>query len=401
MKKILFVIDSIGCGGAERALIALLNQLDYSKYYVDLLYFCHTNEYYKEQIPEAVHILTPDLSTQFALSSGSFVLKNMRHIKYLPLILYRIWTGVSGKVNQKNYFRRRAKDWKRLKPYFLPLSGSYDAAVAFIETNSVYYTMDRVTAKKYIVWQHTDYRGTNCCADWDRPYFNRSSRICVLSKEMKEQFLNEFPDLEDRVLIFPNVINHTEILSKSDETAEFDDDYRGIRMISSGTLRQVKGYDVAIRACRRLAEDGLDFRWYVLGSGEQKDRILDEVKRLGLQKHFILLGNKRNPYPYIKRSDIFVQCSYREGFSTTVYEAKCLQKPIVVTDAPGMGNQIKNGVNGLVVPVGDDKKVAEAIRMLMSSSKLKQEFSEELGKFLQGIKDDTKDKLELFDKIIN
>ena len=95
------------------------------------------------------------------------------------------------------------------------------------------------------------------------------------------------------------------------------------------------------------------------------------INKLHLENRFILMGNRKNPYAYMRRSDIFVQCSYREGFSTTVFEAKCLQKPIVITDAPGMGNQIENDKNGLVVPVGDSAAVAEAIRKLIISKALR------------------------------
>lgn len=399
MKKILFVIDSIGCGGAERALISLLNQLNYSEYDVDLIYFCHENEYFHAQIPKKVRILEASLPTQIALSSGNFVINNLWHLKYFPLIIDRIWIWGWGKLNDKNYFRRRVRDWKKLRRFIPQLAGNYDAAIGFIETYSVYYTIDKVIAKKYIVWQRTDYHGTNCCADWDRPYFQKADKICVLSEAMKKNFLQEFPDLKQKVIVFPNVIDHAGILSKADEIQEFDDSYEGIRIISSGTLRKVKGYDVSIRACKRLAEGGYKFKWYILGSGEQRDELLNDIRRLGLQEHFILLGNKRNPYTYIKQSDIFVQCSYREGFSTTVYEAKCLQKPIVITDAPGMENQIENEVNGLIVPRGNDQKVAEAIVRLIDSETLRKQFSEELKRFVQSIDDDTQEKLELFDRI--
>lgn len=400
MKKILFAIDSITCGGAERALVALLNHLDYSKYTVDLLYFCQDNEYYKSEIPAPVHIIQPDASIQFSLSSGSYVLRHITCIRYLPIILGRLWFAVLGRLDKKNYYRRRAKDWKYLGKFVSKIPGEYDAAIAFIETNSVYFTLDKVSAKKYIAWQHTDYKIMGCCPDWDMPYFQRSDHICVLSEEMKKNFLQIFPDLEKKVIVFPNINDNQEILSRSLETVDFDPSYNGLRIISCGTLRGVKGYDVSMRACKRLLDAGYFFKWYVLGSGEEYEQMQESIKKMGLSNHFILLGNKRNPYAYMRKSDVFVQCSYREGFSTTVYEAKCLQKPIVITDAPGMRNQIDHEKNGLICPIGDDQAVASALMRLLDSAELREKFSKELEKHLTATDMQTQEKIELFNTLV-
>lgn len=399
MKRILFVIDSITCGGAEKGLISLLNNIEYSNYDVDLLYFCHENEYYLNEIPNQVHIIEPDLVTQLALSSGGYVLSHVWNFHYLSLIIKRILFGIMGKIDRDSYFRRRAKDWKILRRYIPELEKKYDAAIAYLENYPVYFTLDKVKAKKYIVWQRTDYKKTGCKAEWDLPYFQRADTICVLSEEMKNNFLSEFPGIKEKVVIFPNIVDIKNILEKSKENISFDDAYSGFRIVSVGTLRHVKGYDVSMRACKRLLEKGYDFRWYIIGSGEELKQMQKEIMHLGIEERFILLGNKRNPYAFVAQSDIFVQCSYREGFSTTVFEAKCLQKPIVITDAPGMKNQIEHGVNGIIVPTGNSDEVANAVEKLMNSKDLRMELSENLKSHLENSNVDIKRRLELFDKI--
>lgn len=399
LKRILFVIDSITCGGAEKGLISLLNNIEYSNYDVDLLYFCHENEYYLNEIPNQVHIIEPDLVTQLALSSGGYVLSHVWNFHYLSLIIKRILFGIMGKIDRDSYFRRRAKDWKILRRYIPELEKKYDAAIAYLENYPVYFTLDKVKAKKYIVWQRTDYKKTGCKAEWDLPYFQRADTICVLSEEMKNNFLSEFPGIKEKVVIFPNIVDIKNILEKSKENISFDDAYSGFRIVSVGTLRHVKGYDVSMRACKRLLEKGYDFRWYIIGSGEELKQMQKEIMHLGIEERFILLGNKRNPYAFVAQSDIFVQCSYREGFSTTVFEAKCLQKPIVITDAPGMKNQIEHGVNGIIVPTGNSDEVANAVEKLMNSKDLRMELSENLKSHLENSNVDIKRRLELFDKI--
>ena len=148
-----------------------------------------------------------------------------------------------------------------------------------------------------------------------------------------------------------------------------------------------------------MLEKGYDFRWYIIGSGEELKQMQKEIMHLGIEERFILLGNKRNPYAFVAQSDIFVQCSYREGFSTTVFEAKCLQKPIVITDAPGMKNQIEHGVNGIIVPTGNSDEVANAVEKLMNSSDLRMKFSGNLKCHLENSNVEVKRRLELFEKI--
>lgn len=398
-KEILFVIDSITCGGAERGLIALLNSLDFNMYHVDLLYFCQDNQYYKDAIPSQVNIIEPDITTQLALSSQNYVLKHLRDIQHWPLIVRRLWYGAMGKLNKKKYFSRRVKDWKHMKRFVSAIDKKYDTAIAYIENSPVYFTLDKVKADNYIVWQRTDYTLTGCVAERDLPYFERSNTICTLSQEMKDNFVKVFPSLSNKVIVFPNIIDVQKILEKSDEEIEFDNEYKGMCIISVGTLRRVKGYDVSMRACQRLMASGYDFRWYILGSGEEQEKMAKEIDRLGIRDHFILLGNKRNPYAYIKQGDIFVQSSYREGFSTTVFEAKCLQKPIVITDAPGMKSQIVHDENGLIVPIGDDEKLADAILRLLKSSELRDRLKNALKTHVLSCIDDTQEKLQLFDRI--
>lgn len=400
LKKIIFVIDSITCGGAEKGLVSLLNNIDYSKYEIDLLYFCHENEYYINEIPDQVHIIVPDSATELALSSAGYVLRHIWNIRHLILIIERVFFLILGKINKKNYFRRRATDWKKLRRYVPKLNKKYDVAIAYLENYPVYYTLDKVEAKRYVVWQRTDYKKTGCKAEWDLPYFLRANTICVLSEEMKINFVKEFPDVKEKVVIFPNIVNINNILKRAGEDVGFEDDYEGVRIISVGTLRHVKGYDVSMCACKKLMEKGYDFKWYILGSGEEQKQMQDKIKHMGISEKFLLLGNKRNPYAYISQSDIFVQCSYREGFSTTVFEAKCLQKPIVITDAPGMRNQIEHGINGLIASIGNCDEVADAIEQLLNSKDLRMKLSQNLKYHLENCGIDTKVKLELFDKIM-
>ena len=79
-----------------------------------------------------------------------------------------------------------------------------------------------------------------------------------------------------------------------------------------------------------------------------------------MENHVILLGKKENPYPYIKRCDLYVQPSRYEGKSVSVREAQILCKPVIITDYPTASSQIKSGIDGFIAPI-DNKGCAKFI----------------------------------------
>ena len=102
---------------------------------------------------------------------------------------------------------------------------------------------------------------------------------------------------------------------------------------------------------------------------EKFGNIEKEIAASHLQETFILMGNKANPYPYMGAADIYVQPSYYEAYSTTVFEAKALGKVIVATDVGGMRDQIETKKNGIIVPV-NAVAISDAICMLLNDDKL-------------------------------
>lgn len=400
-KSILFVIDSLGCGGAELALINLLKNIDYKKYSVDLLYFNQENEYFRNEVPKEVNILTPCIEMQIIFST----LKNLKNYifnyKNYLLILMRIYFGICGKLNYSNYFNRKIKDWKKYRKLVPHLNKEYDVAISYVLNTSTYYVIDKVYAKKYIGWQHIDYKEAGCDINKDIYYFRKFDVICTITKELKNKFLALLPkELTNKVIVFENIIDIERILKNAKKKEKFDLEYNGIKIITVGSLRKVKGYDVIIKACKILKEKKYLFKWYILGEGEEKEKIKKEILKENLKEYLIMLGNKKNPYYYMENSDIYVQTSYREAFSTTIFEAKCLKKPIVITNASGMKEQIENGRNGLIAEIGNELEVAAAIEALIIDPQKRKRISSELGKDLQNYKNELLKKKKLFEKII-
>ncbi len=136
------------------------------------------------------------------------------------------------------------------------------------------------------------------------------------------------------------------------------------RLLSVGRFSEAKNYDNVPDICRRMVKEGVDVKWFIIGFGGDEQLIRRKIEEAGMQEHVIILGKRSNPYPYIKACDIYVQPSRYEGKSVTVREAQMLCKPVVVTDYPTASSQIKNGVDGVIVPMANEgcaKGLAEVI----------------------------------------
>jgi glycosyltransferase involved in cell wall biosynthesis len=124
-------------------------------------------------------------------------------------------------------------------------------------------------------------------------------------------------------------------------------------LLSIGRFCEAKNYDNVPDICKRITEKGIDVKWYIIGYGDDT-LIRQKIKDAGMENHVVILGKRDNPYPYIKACDIYVQPSRYEGKSVTVREAQMLCKPVVVTNYPTASSQIKNGVDGIIVPMDND-----------------------------------------------
>ena len=125
------------------------------------------------------------------------------------------------------------------------------------------------------------------------------------------------------------------------------------KLLSKGRFCEAKNYDNVPDICKSITEKGIDVKWYIIGYGDDT-LIRQKIKDAGMENHVVILGKRDNPYPYIKACDIYVQPSRYEGKSVTVREAQMLCKPVVVTNYPTASSQIKNGVDGIIVPMDND-----------------------------------------------
>ncbi|CAN5366004.1 hypothetical protein BH11MYX1_BH11MYX1_20580 [soil metagenome] len=142
-----------------------------------------------------------------------------------------------------------------------------------------------------------------------------------------------------------------------------------LRILSSGRLVWVKGYDYLLRAFAILAARGVAFRADILGDGELYSPLRFSIADLGLQDRVFLAGGVA-PADVLTRlatTDVFVLSSLEEGISNAVLEAMAAGVPVVTTKAGGMAEAVTDGIEGFMVPIREATALADRIEQLARS----------------------------------
>lgn len=389
MKKILFVISSLEGGGAEKSLVNLLNEIPEKKYIIDLLLLKKTG-IFLEQVPKNVHILeTPE---ELSKLYGSLIKGGLYSLfKIITTLFSRIFEN-----KPENYSPFR---WKYFyKKIIKNLNGEYDVAIAYLSGDPMFYIGDKVKAKKKIYWVHNDYLLDKHPKKYEYKYFKESFAIITVSQICLEILNKVFPEFKEKTFYLENITSDKIIRKKALEF--YPEEYKNskkIKFLTIGRLTYQKGLDLGIEAAKILKEWKLEFTWFILGIGEEKDKLIELIKKYKLEKEVILLGVKKNPYPYIKNCDIFIQTSRYEGKSVVLDEAKILAKPIVVTNYPTVKDQIINNKEGYIVNL-DSISIAKGIIEVVEGKNLYNKIEDYLKNNNYGNEKEINKYIKIFDK---
>jgi len=372
-KKILFITNTLGQGGAEVALLELLHALAKKPEFSLSLYVLLEQGELISRLPKEVKLLGDHYSKASVLSHEGRCIyrKRMLELMFAKGLIFKRFSYLI-----RNFWKmyRNGKVWPYKLGFRILADGAkrfnetYDVAIAYLEGAATYYLADYVNAKYKIAWLHIDYQSAGYSKQLDLHCYDKIDQIYTVSDEIRAGFLAVYPECAQRCQVFPNLLDPNRIRVLSREHGGFCDGFQGFRILTIARLTYAKGLDVNIEAMRLLKEAGIWLRWYVLGEGDLRRSLEKQIKEAGLIGDFILLGNKANPYPYIRQSDVYVQASRFEGKSIAVQEAQILHKAIIVSDCPGNREQVVDGSDGLIVPL-EASAIATAIQKVLQDSK--------------------------------
>ena len=360
-KNILIIMNNLRVGGAEKALISLLQTFDYSLYNVDLLLF-KKEGLFINQIPKEVILLVEPPEYKFFDMAFSKAILNAFKLRRLDIVFNRIKMAYLFKT-EKNGAIREQKLWKYLGKCLQPISKKYDLAIGFLEKTPNYFCVDKTTAKVKIGWIHTSYSNLKMNSKFDLKYFEKLNKIITISKTCAVDLENIFPMFLNKILIFENIIPSNLIEKLSNDEVDFKTKSNTLLLVTVSRLSYEKGCDLAIESCKILKKQNVNFIWIFIGEGNQRKYLQDKITEYNLENHAVLLGLKENPYPYVKLANFYIQPSRYEGKSISIDEAKILKKPIIVTNFSTAKDQINSGENGLIVAMNPEAIAIEILNL--------------------------------------
>lgn len=346
MKKILFFIPNLSVGGAEKVLVNLVNNMDRTKF---------------------------DITVQVLFAGGVNEQFLKKDIKF------------------KYCFKKNIKGNSKILKLFSPdtlykrfIKEHYDIIISYLEgptARIVAGCWDKNT--KLVCWIHCRFDSPGSTAVGFRNFhearllFNRFDRIVCVSELVKKYFC-KFTDYKGSIDVLYNTNETEEIYQKS--LLPVDDviiDRGTINLCSVGKIEPVKGYDRLARIHKRLRDNGINTKVYLLGDGSQKSDIVGYIKKNNLENSFLFLGYQTNPYKYVAKCDLFVCTSLSEGFSTATTEALIVGTPVCTVDVSGMKELLGEHNEYGVVTENDEDALYEGIKKLLGNPELLNHYKEQ------------------------
>ena len=345
-KKILFIIGILDTGGVSKSMLSLLNVIDKEKYEVSLL-MMNTSGAFSDQIPARIRVLSDRRLT--ALTSGFSGIKDLisfrKGIGFHPLLAFLSLIRFVFSFIDKSL---AGVFLARISPKIT--DESFDLIIDYNGQQDLYYMVDKLNGKQKITFFHSDYRKWRYYEKADRKYFGKVDGIYTISEECVSALKEVFPEYTDKFHLMENISSPSLINKLADELIEptLTKQQHDFIIASLGYVSIGKGSELAVQVAKKLKEAGISFEWWFIGGVTNDWDYQGFIKKNGLEDNVKFLGVKANPYPYLKRADLYVHLSKFEGKSIALDEVKVLCKPVVVTNFSTVHDQFEDRVNASI-----------------------------------------------------
>lgn len=334
-KKILFLINTLRDGGAEKILVDIVNALDPQQYDIEVR-LIYQKGVYLDKLNSNVKLsyITGD--------PKSFVARQVS----------RMLPRLSSEMLHRLFIKEK-----------------YDVEVAFLEGYATKIVAGAPKGTRKLAWIHCDLTKTEWITGvykndegFSRCYKKIDEVVCV-SESVKEAFLQRFGDVT-KLTVKYNPVNDVLIREKAKEAVSLKPSPNKVTLISLGRFTYPKNFGRLLKAIK-MVRDEYPVELWLLGDGEQRKELEEYVNANQLNDIVTMPGFICNPYPYIKQADIYVCSSVYEGFSTAATEALVLGTPVLTTDVSGMREMLGNSEYGLITE-NDDMAFVRGLKTMVS-----------------------------------
>lgn len=380
--KIKFYVESFLVGGIEKVLLQYLKNIDSLNNEITLII-----GYKQDELEKLKSDIPSNIKVEYVLADDMYcALKKKK---------------VVGKLNKIEKLKMEGTSWLRkikIRKRLKELISNDDVIVDFDMTLSPF--MEKFKNRK-VTFCHFSlknyHRGIERRLKKLGKRLNNYDRIVVISDEMKKEAIEMFPFLKDKLIRIYNSFNFEEIYKKSEENIEKE--LEGKYILAIARLEETqKDFTTLIKAYSKIANE-VEEDLYIIGDGRHREQLENLAKELNLNERIKFLGFKTNPYPYLKRANLFVHSSKFEGFGLVILEAMILGKMVIATNCPtGPSELLDNGKNGILVEVGNVDEMAENMKKILLDRELQNMYLSNTKKKLKEF--DAKLVMREFEKIL-
>ena len=353
--KILFRHRSMEMGGVEKVLLSLLNNLNKDRF---------------------------DITVLLSIDQGELRNEIPAHVKKVVLAKGKESFSRNPFLQKLQLFVRKLKlDKLRRNPEIIDnqyLKDTFDIEIGMTYNDFEPVLNSSNKNSKKIGWFHSeiDHPKLQVLVPKILEHFPQFDHMVYCSEKIKDMMHRDYPNLSYPVeSVIINAIPIEEIKKKASEN--ISNLPKKPLFVSVGRLHTRKGYHLLMDVHAQLLKDGFEHSILIIGDGEEMPHLLEQQKKLGVEKTFILAGNKMNPYAYIKNADFFIMPSESEAWPLVIAEALILQKPIIATEVGDVGLMINHKKTGYLVNYNFDEIYA-AMKEFLTNPELISHLKENL-----------------------
>lgn len=319
--KVLFLVESLSGGGAEKILSGLVRGLDRERF---------------------------DVTVCTVVDCGPYREEVRKYARYRTIVSGRGWLY---RLKYALVYRVLPAGWV----YRWRIAGDYDVEAAFTEGFPTRLLAAAPEGKaRRMAWVHVDLEARPWTQglvfrslEEEKKAYARFQTVAHVSQTVREAFERRFGAHAGSVVLH-NPVDRDAVRSGA-AAAEKVPEKKHFRFVSVGRLEEQKGFDRLISALARLKERGWQAELVILGEGSRRRELEGQAAALGVADSVLMPGFRENPYPWMASADLFVCSSRSEGMSTVITEALALGLPVLAVECSGVREQLGMGRYGRIV----------------------------------------------------
>jgi len=363
-RKVVFYNGSLRMGGIERVLIEVLKHIDRDKYEISLVIEdgLLSENVFEKEVPSEIPItyLKPE-----EIIRKTMALKNGRK-NIFNKILYNVAMANERKLKERKILEYLEEN----QPDILI---DFDMGLSKVA--------DKIKGTPKITWIHSSIK------NWYRKpgkirrlgeRLKSYDRVVTICDDMNSETAGLYPDLKTKLHRIYNPMNLKRVKEMAGREGDLTPHEK--ELMASPYLLSVmrlttyqKDFKTLVEAFKLVKEEGYPGKLYLLGGGPDRDEIEKMIEASGMEKEIILLGQKENPYLWMKNSELLVHSSKFEGFGMVLIEAMALGRAVISTDCPvGPKEVLEGGKAGLLSKLEDAEDLSRKIISLLEDEEIRE-----------------------------